>query len=180
MRRRRAGCVFDDARISSLERPPAKWPAIMAILALAALCLWVGSLRVADVFGPYRQFDSSSSPYAAAADFTKYVIKLCNAAVLRAEPMVKLPGLLQTPWKLDIVTTVFWIGEPAGPNNPVSNAQSSWDVNWTANYGGYDPPETSNRRDYIPVAFVPQQNPFYVALPYNDMSNAGFKPEVSL
>src|SRR5215472_18990882 len=116
-------------------------PAIMAILALAALCLWVGCSRVADVFGTYRQFDSSSSPYASAADFTKYVMKLCKAAVLKAEPMVKLPGHLQTPWKLKIVTTVFWIGEPAGPNNPVSTVRSSWDVNWTANYGGYDPPE---------------------------------------
>jgi hypothetical protein len=152
----------------------------MAILALAALCLWVGCSRVADVSGIDRQFDSSSSPYAAAADFTKYVMKLCNAAVLKAEPTVKLPGHLQTPWKLDIVTTVFWIGEPAGPNNPVSNVRSSWDVNWTANYGGYDPPETSNRRDYIPVAFVPRQNPFYVALPYNDISDGEFKPEVPL
>jgi hypothetical protein len=151
----------------------------MAILALAALCLWVGWSRFADVFGTYRQFDSSSSPYATAADFTKYVMKLGDAAVLKAEPMVKLPGL-QTPWKVNIVTTVFWIGEPAGPNNPVSNVRSSWDVNWTANYGGYDPPETSNRRDYIPVAFVPRQNPFYVALPYNDMSNGEFKPEAPL
>jgi hypothetical protein len=152
----------------------------MAILALAALCLWVGCSRAANAFGTYRQFDSSSSPYAAAADFTKYVMKLCNAAVLEAEPMATPRGHLQTPWKLDIVTTVFWIGEPAGPNNPVSNVRSSWDVNWTANYGGYDPPETSNRRDYIPVAFVPRQNPFYVALPYNDMSNGEFKPEVPL
>jgi hypothetical protein len=115
MRRRRAGCVFDDARVSFLKRPRAKWPAIMAILALAALCLWVGCSRVADVSGIDRQFDSSSSPYATAADFTKYVMKVCDAAVLRAEPMVKLPGHLQTPWKLDIVTTVFWIGEPAWP-----------------------------------------------------------------
>jgi len=60
----------------------------------------------------------------------------------------------------------------------VSNVRSSWDVSWTANYGGYDPPERSNRRDYIPVGFVPRQNPFYVALPYNDMSNGAFKPEV--
>jgi hypothetical protein len=180
MKRLRAGCVFDDARISSLKRPPAKWPAIMAILALTALCLLVGWSRVADVSDIDRQFDSSSSPYAAAADFTKYIMKLCNAAVLKAEPTVKLPGDLHTPWKLDIVTTVFWIGEPAGPNNPMSNVRSSWDVNWTANYGGYDPPETSNRRDYIPVAFVPRQNPFYVALPYNDMSNGEFKPEAPL
>ena len=85
MRRRRAGCVFDDARLSSLKRLPAKWPAIMASLVLAALCFWAGRSRVSDVFGTYRQFDSSSSPYATAADFTKYVMKLRNAAVLKAE-----------------------------------------------------------------------------------------------
>src|SRR5215813_7079409 len=100
MRRRRAGCGFDDARISSLKRPPAKWPAIMAILALAALSLLVGRSRFTDVLGTYRQFDSSSSPYATAADFTKYVIKLCSTAVLKTEPIVKLPRQLQTPWKL--------------------------------------------------------------------------------
>src|SRR5262245_22242273 len=98
MRRRRAGCIFDDATVSSPKGPPAKWPAIMAILALAALCLWVGCSRVADVFGTYCQFDSSSSPYATAADFTKYVMKLSNAGILKAEPMVKLPGHLQIPW----------------------------------------------------------------------------------
>src|SRR5215469_4438654 len=99
MRRCRAGCVFNDARVSLRKRPPAKWPAIMASLALAALCLWAAGSRVVDVLGPYQQFDSSSSPYATAADFTKYVMKLSNAAVLKAEPMVKLPGHLQTPWK---------------------------------------------------------------------------------
>src|SRR5262249_57393203 len=112
-----------------------------------------------------------SSRYETAEDFTKYVMKLCNAAVLKAEPMVKLPGHLQTPWKLDIVTTVFWIGEPAGPNNPVSNVRSSWDVNWTVNYGGYDPPETSNRRGYNTVAFIPRPNPFFICLPSNTITN---------
>src|ERR1700757_1054578 len=34
------------------------------------------------------------------------------------------------PWKTNIVTTVFWIGEQAGGNNPVPNFRSSWDLNW--------------------------------------------------
>ena len=29
------------------------------------------------------------------------------------------------------------------------------------NYGGYDTPDPSARRNYIPVRFVPRQNPFY-------------------
>src|SRR2546423_12212674 len=40
------------------------------------------------------------------------------------------------PWKSQIVTTVFWIGEKPAPNNPVPNRVSSWDKEWTKNYGG--------------------------------------------
>src|SRR2546430_3064613 len=31
------------------------------------------------------------------------------------------------PWKKEIVTTVFWIGEQPSGNNPVPNCSSSWD-----------------------------------------------------
>lgn len=73
------------------------------------------------------------------------------------------------PWKTDIMTTVFWVGELPTQNNPTPNTKSSWDTAWTANFGGYDDPDPSKRApDYRPAAFVPKQNPFYVALPYND------------
>jgi hypothetical protein len=73
------------------------------------------------------------------------------------------------PWKTDIMTTVFWVGELPTENNPTPNTKSSWDTAWTANYGGYDDPDPNKRApDYRPAAFVPKQNPFYVALPYND------------
>ncbi len=73
------------------------------------------------------------------------------------------------PWKTDIMTTVFWVGELPTENNPTPNTKSSWDTAWTANFGGYDDPDPGRRApDYRPAAFVPRQNPFYVALPYND------------
>ena len=72
------------------------------------------------------------------------------------------------------------IGEAAGGNNPVPNVKSSWDANWTSNYGGFDTPDAGARRNYIPVAFVPRQNPFYCALPYNDVTHGQFKPEAAL
>lgn len=81
------------------------------------------------------------------------------------------------PWKKDIVTTTFWIGEKPTENNPVPNRASSWDKNWTRSYGGYDDPDKSRRKDFIPVKFTPQQNPFYCALPYNDKSINGHRPE---
>jgi len=81
------------------------------------------------------------------------------------------------PWKAQIVTTVFWIGEKPAPNNPVPNRVSCWDKDWTKNYGGLDDPNPANRSNYIPVKFTPRQNPFYCALPYNDKAREGHRPE---
>ena len=83
------------------------------------------------------------------------------------------------PWKTNIVTTTFWVGESASKRNPVHNLSSSWDKNWAKNYGGFDDPNPANRSNYLPAKFVPKQNPFYVALPYNDVSRGRHKPEAS-
>lgn len=75
------------------------------------------------------------------------------------------------PWKTDIMATVFWVGELPTQNNPTPNTKSSWDTQWTQNFGGYDDPDPTKRiahPEYRPAAFVPKQNPFYIALPYND------------
>jgi hypothetical protein len=92
------------------------------------------------------------------------------------DPPIVNPGE-RFPWRKEIVTTVFWIGEKPTANNPVPNRSSSWDTNWTKNYGGFDDPEKSHRRDFIPVKFTPRQNPFYCALPYNDKAATGHRPE---
>ena len=83
------------------------------------------------------------------------------------------------PWKKGIVTTTFWVGEQPTKNNPVPNHQSSWDENWAKNYGGLDTPDRLQRANYMPANFVPKQNPFYVALPYNDLMRTGYKPEAA-
>ena len=83
------------------------------------------------------------------------------------------------PWKQEIVTTVFWIGEAAGGNNPIPNQSSSWDAHWGESYGGFDDPNPLRRHNYLPVKFVPRQNPFYCALPYNDKTRNGHRPEAS-
>ena len=79
------------------------------------------------------------------------------------------------PWKRNITTTVFWIGELPTANNPTPNTVSAWDRKWTSNFGGYDNPSPSAREGYIPKAFTPGQNPFYFALPYNDITRTGTK-----
>lgn len=82
-------------------------------------------------------------------------------------------------WKKNIVTTTFWVGERPTKNNPVPNHISSWDANWAKNYGGTDDPDPAARSNYIPAKFKPGQNPFYIALPYNDKMRDGHKPEAS-
>jgi hypothetical protein len=82
-------------------------------------------------------------------------------------------------WRKEIVTTVFWIGEKPSANNPVPNRSSSWDKDWTKNYGGFDDPDPAKRSNYIPVNFTPRQNPFYCALPYNDKASTGHRSEAA-
>ena len=82
-------------------------------------------------------------------------------------------------WKRDIMTTVFWIGESPTENNPTPNNKSSWDTKWEQNFGGYDSPKPEHRIGFRPAGFLPKQNPFYIALPYNDVGKGGTKPEAS-
>lgn len=125
----------------------------------------------------------AQSPYQNAADFAKYAMKLRESAILKIEPQVFIPTTGRTmtpgryPWKAHIVTTVFWVGEQPTANNPVANTSSSWDRQWQTSYGGFDNPDPSARRNFIPIRFTPQQNPFYCALPYNDVTSGTTKPE---
>jgi hypothetical protein len=82
-------------------------------------------------------------------------------------------------WKLGIATTVFWIGEQASAGNPVSNKKSAWDSSWISSYGGTDTPISEDRLNFAPASFIPRQNPFYVALPYNDVHDSHTKAEAA-
>ena len=82
------------------------------------------------------------------------------------------------PWKRNVVATVFWVGEEPAENNPTPNNKSAWDQNWEENFGGYDHPE--RRVGFLPADFTPQLNPFYIALPYNDVAKGGVhRPEAA-
>jgi hypothetical protein len=63
-----------------------------------------------------------------------------------------------SPWKTNITTTVFSVGELPSPGDP-GNLKSAWDSQWILN--------------------APKQNPFYVALPYNDVDEHHAKPEAA-
>ncbi|HEY5892282.1 MAG TPA: hypothetical protein VIT91_03535 [Chthoniobacterales bacterium] len=160
-----------------------KLPGIAPAFKLFSISALAGGLLFSNVSAAT---ESANQPD---TDFVKFAMKLREDALLKITPKVVVPastgygglyGAGGYPWKRNIVTTVFWIGEDAGQNNPVANHKSSWDVNWRGNYGGLDTPDPNARRNYIPIGFVPRQNPFYVALPYNDVEAGRSKPEAKV
>ncbi len=138
-------------------------------------------------------------------DFAKYAMQLREKAIQKIVPKVIMspaktgfggpgqhfgmapalagPGAAgvpgRYPWKRSITTTVFWVGEQATLNNPIPNDKSAWDGEWCLSYGGYDNPDSGARRNFIPLDFRPRQNPFYVALPYNDVDDHHTKLEAA-
>jgi hypothetical protein len=82
-------------------------------------------------------------------------------------------------WRLGITTTVFWIGEQVSASNPAANGKSAWDSSWISSYGGTDTPISEGRLNFAPASFIPRQNPFYVALPYNDVHDSHTKAEAA-
>jgi hypothetical protein len=78
------------------------------------------------------------------------------------------------PLHTHVSATVFWIGEPVGDGSTENNAISAWDDDWLAHYGGVDDPGRRRAADgWFPRGFVPQENPFYVDLPYDDFTDDG-------
>ena len=76
------------------------------------------------------------------------------------------------PLHQNVTTTYFWIGEPADADNQyIDNLSSAWDDDWVNHYGGVDSP--GNRSQYFPPGFIPKENPFYFALPYDDFDDNG-------
>lgn len=74
------------------------------------------------------------------------------------------------------VATEFWVGEEADESNAyIHNRASAWTRDWVDEFGGVDDPD-DRCEGYVPCGFTPQENPFYVALPFNDIGSDG-KPK---
>jgi hypothetical protein len=72
------------------------------------------------------------------------------------------------------LTTQFWVGESSDESNGyIPNDESYWDDRWAEHFGGVDDPAC--RTGYYPCGFVPQENPFYFALPYGSKSDFSLK-----
>lgn len=85
------------------------------------------------------------------------------------------------PWHTKINATTFWVGEIFDPNAADgSQVISTYDDNWYANYGGCDgvivngvcqTEQRSAANGWFPTSMHPQQNPFYLDLPYDDLND---------
>ena len=155
------------------------------------------------IFGMHASAQSRSD---GTTDIAKYAMRLREKELLRIEPRIirlsannrlQLSGLNdgsgsfvsernslragsgEYAWRVRIATTVFWVGEQATVSNPVSNDKSAWDTDWISSYGGMDSPNPEDRTKFVPASFVPRQNPFYVALPYNDVDDHHTKQEAA-
>jgi class 3 adenylate cyclase/tRNA A-37 threonylcarbamoyl transferase component Bud32 len=99
-------------------------------------------------------------------------VHLAHAAVVALVPPEER---LANPWKRFILTTQFWIGERPHGELSAAHLASAWDANWVRDYGGFDTPATPSRKNFTPTAFKPGLNPFYCALPYNDLAGGKTK-----
>jgi len=115
----------------------------------------------------------------------KVVVPTGSAPMEPVRPVAPTSRILY-PWKTHVTSTIFWIGETPTDRNPTPNNKSSWDQQWSANFGGFDDPNPANRianhstSEFRPKGFVPKLNPFYVALPYNDVNGSrSHKPEAA-
>jgi hypothetical protein len=158
----------------SFRRIKPKWlvTAVMVIAVALTAAIWLHHRAAA------------AARFTTPARFTQYATKLREQEIRKLEPPVFVPtssrpATQRFPWKTNVVTAVFWVGGPMETDMVSVRTSSAWDPDWIQSYGGIDNPDSSARRSYIPVAFVPRQNPFYCALPYNDLANGQFKPEAS-
>lgn len=115
----------------------------------------------------------------------RVVIPTANRPKPQASPLQAVKPV-KYPWKTHVTATIFWCGEQPTERNPTPNCKSSWDSKWMENFGGYDNPDPEHRianhatGEFRPKAFEPKLNPFYIALPYNDLiSWRQHKPEAS-
>jgi len=135
---------------------------------IARTTISIATLALAAGATVHAQTASSS------ANLPRVVIPTTRQPIQPVRPQQTAANLY--PWRQNITATVFWVGELPTQNNPTPNTKSSWDTKWVHNFGGYDDPDPDarvadhRRNDFRPRDFIPKLNPFYIALPYNDVS----------
>ncbi len=85
------------------------------------------------------------------------------------------------PLHTGIVATTFWVGEIFDPNaSDGSQVISTYDSEWFAHFGGCDgvivgadcaTEARTAENGYFPTSMTPQENPFYLDLPFDDLND---------
>jgi len=106
-----------------------------------------------------------------------FLLLISMCADSKSTPSPSTIGAMESyPVHRNIMATLFWVGEESKEDNgDTSNLGSVWDDNWMAHFGGVDTPK--HRNGYMPSGFTPRENPFYVALPYNDFRKGNRKAD---
>lgn len=137
--------------------------AVLVGAVVAAATLAVAGVALHDSAGP-------ADPGAAAVEASGASRGLEDLAVVRRA----------YPWHHDIVATTFWVGEVFEPGPNGSQVISAFDDAWMRNYGGCDGQvvarvcRTERRvssNGFFPRHMTPQQNPFYLDLPFDDVND---------
>ncbi len=130
----------------------------------------------------------AQSPISSSSDFQRYAMRLREGS----DPQGPAPSHRAKQWRRRLPLRprfqpisledeyhddrlLDWRASHA--QQPGSELQSSWDPQWASNYGGFDDPDSSNRRNFIPGISPPARILLYVALPYNDVTHGTTKPE---
>jgi hypothetical protein len=100
-----------------------------------------------------------------AARFTENAMKLRESILFKKEPSSLQKTTLgqpddKYPWHIQIVTTVFWIGESPPPTTRFQSF-GAWDINWREVLADLRPSQAGG----LSARIVPGQNPFYPGLP---------------
>jgi len=120
------------------------------------------------IFGPLLAFSIAIQPV------NSEIVKDKKSSP-KAAPPAETQGSGSFPLRRNIVTTYFWIGQGGTSISPTTNIKSAWDSFWKKNFGGIDCPDQRKdtkkfREASLPRKFAPTLNPFYVALPFNDIA----------
>src|SRR5664279_26752 len=84
------------------------------------------------------------------------------------------------PMHTNIVSTTFWVGEIFNSGPDGSQVISTYDGRWYSHFGGCDGKIVKNKcqteprtaaNNFFPTSMTPEQNPFYLDLPFDDIND---------
>jgi hypothetical protein len=134
---------------------------LVALIAIGLPLLWVRQ-----VYSPKHK-----TPKTAASKLQTLKPITPSPSLVKPQPKTSTPVVVAFS-HLSVISTIFWVGESASRDNGgISNKASAWDGHWSDHFGGVDDPK--RRNGYFPADFGPKENPFYVALPYSDITDSG-------